>query len=258
MSQELLLTLVRGLDLAPEADVLDLCCAEGTASLLLAHQLPVHCVGVDARADFLAVARQCARDLGLEERVQFRQMDPRHLELQTAHYDLILALGGALSSLGRVPALERLRFHLKPGGVLLLSEPVYLDSAPDLEVLDALERGRDEEGRPYELESNAPSPLVRAVFEHGPYGYETENGLRSLLEALDFEVGWSCLMPESVWSAHFAQARAHLGDDAGEWSELAREAIAFYALGGRRALGSLLLAARRPRMSDGGPEENSE
>lgn len=248
MSPSLLLALVRGLGLPEGARVLDLMTGEGAAPLLLSRELGYHCVGVEADDSLLERARVTARDWEIDTLAQFRSMDPRHLSLPVESYDLILALAGTLSSLGRVSTLERLRFYLRPGGHLLLSEPIYLDSAPDLEVMDALERGRDAEGRPYAIRHNQPSPEVRAVFETGPYGFETEVGLRSLLEALDFVAEWSCLLPESVWSHYFAQAALRGLAEPHERADLAREAIAFYALGGRQSLGFLLLAARRPEL----------
>ncbi len=246
MCPRLLANAVRGLALPEHAEVLDLCCGEGAASLLLGRDLGLRVTGIDVGEEMLRSAREAAADLGLGELLRFRAMDPRHLSLPTASFDLILALSGSLSSLGRVSTLERLRFYLRPGGHLLLGEPIYLESPPDLEVMDALERGRDEEGRPYELAPNAPAPEVRAVFEHGPHGFETEVGLRSLLEALDFEPEWSCLLPESAWSHYFAQATLAAREEEFTRADIAREAIAFYALGGRRSLGFLLLAARRP------------
>jgi cyclopropane fatty-acyl-phospholipid synthase-like methyltransferase len=236
--------------------VLDLLTGSGAGALLLAQEYGCRVTGVDSKAADLRTAREMARDLGLAELVHFREMDPQRLELPSAMFDVVLALGGALTALGRRQTLERILVHLAPGGRVLFSDMVYLDSPPPGPVFEAMRQMPDPDGHPVQVRSNQPEPLVRIVFEQGTYHFETEADFRQLLEAMGYTIEFSVLSPESEWGQYFERAAEGAGSLDSPWNDpalrrsVAEEAGAFYAYGGRQAVGYLLLAARRSESED--------
>ncbi len=116
LTGDLLRLAVRGLALPNRPRVLDLCCGTGAASIFLATEFDGVCTGIDLSETLLRVARERALALDLQDRVEFLSGDARHLELSNGTFDLVLALGGALTYIGRHEGLERIRQLLRPGG----------------------------------------------------------------------------------------------------------------------------------------------
>lgn len=244
LTGELLRLALRGLTLPERPRVLDLCCGTGAASIFLATEFDGVCTGIDLSEPLLRAARERALDLGLQDRLEFRSGDARHVELPNGSFDLVLALGGALTYTGRLEGLERIHQLLRPGGALLLSDLVYLDSpAPEAVVRVLAERMPEDPVRSLALE-----PAVRAVYEEGLYRFETERSYRILLESTGYEVNFAFPVPESAWDAYYgpiAEGMESQGDGGGipvGPDELA----SYYSWGGRWGVAYLICGARVP------------
>jgi len=259
LTDEILRLALRGLDLPEAPRVLDLCCGSGGASFLAAEELGARCTGVDLDEGLLRVAREHALAAGLDERMEFLCADARHVQLSNGTFDLVLALGGALTYIGRPEGLERIRQLLKPSGALLLSDLIYLDSPAPERIARVLASSAP--GSP--LGRLEISPAVRAVFEEGLYRYENERSYHELLTVCGFDPLFAFPVPESAWNSYYDFAARGLeteiagGSPEREPAASPKEAppvlripveiaelAAFYCWGGRWALGYLVCGAR--------------
>ncbi|MDM7914828.1 MAG: class I SAM-dependent methyltransferase, partial [Candidatus Eisenbacteria bacterium] len=197
--------------------------------------------GLDLDEGLLRVARQQALEAGLQERVEFRRGDARHIELPNGTFDLVLALGGCLTYMGRPEGLERIRQLLAPRGSILISDLVTLDSPVPGEIDEALEA----------LAPNSPTrglalePAVRDVYEEGLYRFENESSYRSLFSLFGYDLRFDFLVPESAWNAYYRHAARVLTDPTAEprVPVAVDELAAFYSWGGRWGLGYLVAGA---------------
>jgi SAM-dependent methyltransferase len=98
--------------------------ATGSAARFLASASGAHGVGVDPDADLVAHAIERARVAGLGTLVQFDQGDPRDLPYTDAVFDLAIGEIG-LSAADAERAVEELARVVKPGGRVLLVQPVW-------------------------------------------------------------------------------------------------------------------------------------
>lgn len=244
LTTDLLRLAVRGLALPDRPRVLDLCCGTGSASFVLATEFDAVCTGVDLSDGMLRVARERALDLGLQDRLEFLCSDARHLELPNGTFDLALALGGALSYMGRVEGLERVSQLLKPGGSLLISDLVYLDSpVPEPIVRVLAERMPADPVRLLALE-----PAVRAIYEEGIYRFENERSYRELLTSFGYEVLFAFPAPESAWDAYYGAIAEGMESPAGgPGIPVGPEELAsYYSWGGRWGIAYLICGAKIP------------
>jgi cyclopropane-fatty-acyl-phospholipid synthase len=107
------------LDLKPAQRVLDIGCGWGGMALYLAAVANVEVLGVTLSTEQLALARQRAKERGLEKRVKFELMDYRDVE---GTFDRIVSVG-MFEHVGIVHYDEffrKVRELLKPDGVALL------------------------------------------------------------------------------------------------------------------------------------------
>jgi SAM-dependent methyltransferase len=244
LTGDLLRLAVRGLALPARPRVLDLCCGHGSASRLLATEFEAVCTGVDLSESLLRIARERALDAGLQDRLEFLCADARHLEFPNGSFDLVLGLGGTLSYIGRPEGLERIRQLLKPGGSLLLSDLVYLESpAPEAVVRVLRESLPGDPVRGLQLE-----PAVRGVFEEGIYRFENERSYRELLLSMGYEVRFAFLVPESGWDAYYGAIAEGIESLEGEVRIPVgpEELASYYCWGGRWGLGYLVCGAGIP------------
>ncbi len=242
ITDDLLRMAVRALLLPAKPRVLDLCCGLGPASFLLAREFGANCIAVDANESLLRAARQQTLNEGLESCLEFKSGDARHVELPNGAFDLVLALGGALTYIGRTEGLERILQLLKPGGALLLSDLVYLDSPVPAEVEEAIvARAPGNETRSLELE-----PAVRAVFEEGVYRFETEESYRVLLHAVGYATEFAFPVPESAWNTYYRSAVLSSADPPSEFRIPVEpdELASYYCWGGRWGIAYLVCGAR--------------
>lgn len=122
----------RALSLAPDlaglVQVLDIACGPGRQTLTLADELPeAHIVAVDAHLPFVEEVRRRAVAAGVADRVEAVVGDMAELgELAgLGPFDAVWGEGAAYV-LGFQEALEQWRPLLRPGGVMALTEPVWL------------------------------------------------------------------------------------------------------------------------------------
>ncbi len=241
LTNELLRLAYRGLDLPDAPRVADLCCGTGSASRFFAAEFGAVCTGVDQSEPLLRIARERALGGGLQGQVEFVQADARHVQLQSHGFDLVLAMGGALTYLGRSEGLERIRLLLKPGGALLLSDLIYLDSP----VPEIVAKVIEEEAPGNEVRALPLEPAVRAVFEEGIFRFENETSYRALLDHQGYDVQFTFPVPESAWNAYYARAAASRDPAAGLRIPVgADELAAIYCWGGRWGLGYLVCGAK--------------
>jgi SAM-dependent methyltransferase len=116
--------------LARGARVMDVGCGHGASTVLMAQAFPASTfVGVDLHAGSIEIARQRARDAGVEDRVRFEVADAA--SYTGANYDLV-AFFDALHDLGDpVGAARHAREALADDGTCLVVEPFAGDRIED-------------------------------------------------------------------------------------------------------------------------------
>ncbi|MEL7261600.1 MAG: class I SAM-dependent methyltransferase [Pseudomonadota bacterium] len=116
---------VESIGLHGPVDVLDAGCGPGADMVSLADALPeARITAVDKTAQFIEMAAERAKPFG--SRVQARVGDMRD---PGGDYDLIWC-AGALYFLGVTEGLQGWRHALKPGGRVVFSEPVLIETPP--------------------------------------------------------------------------------------------------------------------------------
>ena len=112
--------LVRTLELAPGARVLDLACGHGRHSVELA-AMGFHVTGLDISAGSLAIARESAAERGV--RLDLQQLDMRELGAQS-EFEAVCNFSSSFGYLPReeddLEVLTRVTRALSPGGQFLL------------------------------------------------------------------------------------------------------------------------------------------
>lgn len=110
--------------------VLDLGCGRGDIAIRVARAFDAEVTGVDGHAPFVEIARQSARDAGLEQRCNFTAADLREPLAQSARYDavLMIAVGPLLGD--SAETVRRLRSVVRDGGWILIDDGYLEDDAP--------------------------------------------------------------------------------------------------------------------------------
>jgi SAM-dependent methyltransferase len=128
----------RALALVPDLDArtraLELGCGCGAASLVLAESLPGKLRAVDLHPPFIARLRERAAALGLADRIDAHVADMREPGAEPHGIDLLWA-EGSLYSIGFDEGLELCRRLLAPGGIMAVSEAVWLREHPSAPTL---------------------------------------------------------------------------------------------------------------------------
>jgi SAM-dependent methyltransferase len=111
-------------------DVLDIACGPGGQTLDLADLLPdARITALDGHPPFLDQLETRARVAGVLDRIAIVRGDMARLPYPPQSFDLIWCEGAAYI-IGFEAALTAWRPLLRPGGVLALTEPVWLQSDP--------------------------------------------------------------------------------------------------------------------------------
>jgi SAM-dependent methyltransferase len=131
------------IDVRPGTRILDLACGKGELLCRWARTFGSVGVGVDISQVFLDAAKARAEELAVESQVEFIQGDAGAYVSEPAAYDIVSCIGATWIGGGMHGTIQLMRPALKPGGLLLVGEPYWIDEPPD-EAYDALGVRRDD------------------------------------------------------------------------------------------------------------------
>jgi SAM-dependent methyltransferase len=114
-----------GLVGASDLAIADIGCGTGASTLVLAQDLDAHVTGVDVLPPFLARLADSARRRGLADRITTVVGSMDDLDFDEESLDVIWS-EGAIYNIGFANGISAWRRHLKPGGVLAVSEITWL------------------------------------------------------------------------------------------------------------------------------------
>jgi SAM-dependent methyltransferase len=140
LSIEKLLLLGEICGLHPGSTILDLASGKGEMLCRFAARHGASGVGVDNYAPFLAIARERAAELGVEERVRFVEGDAADPPGVEGRFDVVSCLGATWIGGGLAGTLALMRRWLAPRGWLVVGE-VYWIAPPSASVRQRYEEG---------------------------------------------------------------------------------------------------------------------
>lgn len=145
LSSEKLDELVRLLDLATGARVIDIACGKGEVLVRLAERYGIDGVGVDISPYCIRDAVQRAKARVPEARLTFLEMDGAQFDAEEGSFDLAMCLGASWVYGGYRGTLRALARLVRPGGQMAVGEP-YWRTTPSPEYLAAAGLRADEFG----------------------------------------------------------------------------------------------------------------
>lgn len=139
ISSKTLLLAGKVAELGSGKSVIDLGSGKGFPSLLWASVFGVRIQGFDLNREYVEYANSHARLLNLEHLARYSCRDVRQLKL-SRRFDAVASLGIGITEVygSAKTALKNFRSMLKPGGFLMLCEPVWLVKPVPKEVQEAL------------------------------------------------------------------------------------------------------------------------
>lgn len=114
-----------GLEPAPDLAIADIGCGTGASALILAQELGARVTAVDLMPEFLAALRARASAAGLADRIETVEASMDALPFGDQRFDALWS-EGAVYNMGFAAGVSAWRRHLKPGGVLAVSELTWL------------------------------------------------------------------------------------------------------------------------------------
>ena len=112
---EMVRRIVRGLDLRDKL-VLDIGCGIGGGDMVLAGELGARVIGVDLEAPLLACARASTAELGLADRIEFRQVEAGPIAFDDGTFDVVYSSGAFTQIADKAGMFAEVHRVLKPGG----------------------------------------------------------------------------------------------------------------------------------------------
>ena len=110
---------------------LDLACGKGEMLCRWADRFGTGGLGVDISDVFLAAARARAEELGVTGRVRFEHGDAARAVPDTADFDVVSCIGATWIGDGVEGTIELMRPALRPGGLILIGEPYWIEPPPE-------------------------------------------------------------------------------------------------------------------------------
>ena len=148
-TEEKLLLLGEVCRLRPGQRQLDLACGKGEMLCRWAERHRTSGLGVDLSQVFLTAATARAEQLGVSDRVRFRHGDAgavttgvadapgtadgqpgQPIVVEAGGYDVVSCIGATWIGAGLAGTIELLRPALRPGGLVLIGEPYWIDEPP--------------------------------------------------------------------------------------------------------------------------------
>ncbi len=117
--------------LHPENKQLDLACGKGEMLCRWAQKYGISGVGVDISTVFLNAARERANELGVSDKLTFIQEDAGKYPEATHDFDIVSCIGATWIGNGLKGTLELMKLSLKPGGLVLVGEPYWIQPPPE-------------------------------------------------------------------------------------------------------------------------------
>ncbi len=122
---------------------LDLCCGKAEMLCQWARRWGIEGIGVDISKVFLAAARERTAELGVERRITLIEADAGKYVAEAQSFDVVSCIGATWIGNGLVGTLKLMLPALKPGGLLLVGEPYWIEPPPD-EAYAAMGLGQDD------------------------------------------------------------------------------------------------------------------
>jgi SAM-dependent methyltransferase len=131
--------------LQPNLRQLDLACGKGEMLCQWAKRWGITGTGVDISKVFLPFAQQRAQELGVADQLTFIEAEAGAYAAGAGAgaFDIVSCIGATWIGQGLVGTLKLMLPALKPGGLLLVGEPYWIDPPPD-EAYAAFGNNKDE------------------------------------------------------------------------------------------------------------------
>ncbi len=115
---------------SPKSRLLDLACGKGEMLCRWAKKYGLRGTGVDISEVFLKAAKDRAIEFGVVDRVTFVLGDAGKYAPAPQVFDLVSCIGATWIGDGLIGTIELMKLALKPGGLLLVGEPFWIDPPP--------------------------------------------------------------------------------------------------------------------------------
>lgn len=119
------------LGLSPGSRVLDIACGKAELLIRLAERVAIQGIGVDWSPYCIRDARETAVQRQVEGRLRFVEQDGQQFDAGPDPYDLSMCIGASWVFGGHPQTVAALRDRTRPGGLVLVGEPYWLQNPPE-------------------------------------------------------------------------------------------------------------------------------
>jgi sarcosine/dimethylglycine N-methyltransferase len=132
--------MAKAVNLQPETRVLDLGCGYGSTARYLAANYRCHVTGTNISEKELELARERAKEAGLEYLLSFEYGDFHHLEYASNSFDVVWSQESFLHGADKAKILSECRRVLVPGGTLVFTDILVRRGTPEVDRLRIYDR----------------------------------------------------------------------------------------------------------------------